>query len=239
MAINFADALMEAKRRAQLQGRPLSQQESAGIMEGWAESAAERTARGRALDLQKQGVTNQQDQFSQQLAFEKQRNADQMRIAEDQMKRDRISDTAGGLGEAAGTGIGAFFGGPVGALIGGTLGKTLGGKCIIVTACTYQDSPEVEIARLYRDKFLDGDQLRGYYCLAGLIVPIMEKSDMARRIVKKCLVDRLIDYGSAQLGITEKPSLRSSAIVSRLFLAAIKAIGIVIPRYVRENGEVF
>jgi hypothetical protein len=96
-----------------------------------------------------------------------------------------IGRTGGGLLGAAGTGaaIGAAIPG-VGPLAGAGIGaatygateliSSVTGGCIIVTACHGPDSPEVDIARQYRDKYLDDDTLRGYYMLAELIVPFMK-----------------------------------------------------------------
>jgi len=66
--LNFAQALMEAKRRAQLSGRPLSRQEAAGIAEGYAESASSRLARAKALSLQEQQMGTQASQFEKSQA---------------------------------------------------------------------------------------------------------------------------------------------------------------------------
>jgi len=54
MALNFSQALMEAKRRAQLSGRPLSRQEASGIAEGYANTASERLARAKTVALQEE-----------------------------------------------------------------------------------------------------------------------------------------------------------------------------------------
>jgi hypothetical protein len=112
-------------------------------------------------------------------------------------------------------------------------------RCIIVTACTGRNSPEVEIARKYRDRFLDADQLRGYYALAEMVVPVLERNKKARQNVKKWLVDRLIDYGEYRIGLKQRKPLWSSVAVSKVFLATIKAIGMILPEYVRANGEVY
>lgn len=111
--------------------------------------------------------------------------------------------------------------------------------CIIITACTSPDSYEVEIARKFRDKFLDADQLRGYYALAERIVPMLERNENARKNVKKWLVDRLIDYGAYHLGLKDTRPRWSSVAVARVFLKTIKIAGMILPRYVRANGEVF
>ena len=117
--------------------------------------------------------------------------------------------------------------------------QDLGGGCIIVTACTDRNSPEVEITRKYRDRFLDADQLRGYYVLAERVVPLLERNETARKNVKKWLVDRLIDYGSHRLDLKKKRPALMSYVVAKMFLATIKTIGMIVPQYVRTNGEVY
>ena len=156
--------------------------------------------------------------------------------------------TVGGavVGAGATWAAGAMMGAPagpvgiaVGAVVGGVVGLVTGGKrCLIVTACTDSNSYEVEIARIYRDTYLDEQQLRGYYCLAEKIVPILERNEKVRKSVKKWLVDRLIDYGEYRIGLKSSPRILSY-IISKIFLGLIKAIGMTIPRYVRVNGEVF
>lgn len=58
MALNqtFTDALMNLRRKAQLQGRPLTQAETAGITQGMAESASDRLAKSKAAELGQQTV---------------------------------------------------------------------------------------------------------------------------------------------------------------------------------------
>ncbi len=73
--LNFTDALMEAKRRAQLQGRPVTQQEAAGLSEGIATSAADRSFKSESLALAKQGQAAQEKQFAEQLATTKEQFA--------------------------------------------------------------------------------------------------------------------------------------------------------------------
>ena len=147
-------------------------------------------------------------------------------------------------GAAAGAAVGSVVPG-VGTVVGGVVGGIVGGvtgliksKCIIVTACTDRHSPEVEIAREFRDKFLDADQRRGYYMIAGKIVPFIESNGTVRRLVKKWLVNRLVDYGAVVLGLKPIMALRSSWIVSRLFLTLIRAVGKTRVQFIR-NGEVY
>ena len=52
--LNFTDALMESKRRARLQGREVTQQEAAGISEGVAKSAGDRSVQIEQLAQNKQ-----------------------------------------------------------------------------------------------------------------------------------------------------------------------------------------
>lgn len=110
--------------------------------------------------------------------------------------------------------------------------------CIIVTACTDRNSYEVEVTRQYRDKYLTQTQLRGYYWAAEKLVPTIENNMTVRTLVKKHLVDRLVDYGEMKLGLKDNCKL-SSKIVSNLFLGLIKTVGIIIPEYTRLNGEVY
>lgn len=67
--LNFTDQLAEAKRRARLQGRPLSEQETAGISEGVAAGASDRVQKGKALALSEEQVANQKEQFGENLAL--------------------------------------------------------------------------------------------------------------------------------------------------------------------------
>jgi len=112
------------------------------------------------------------------------------------------------------------------------------GLCIIVTACTDPHSPEVEIAREYRDKFMDLDQIRGYYMLAEKVVPLIKRSNIFKRIVKRVLVDSLVDYGKSALGKQEQNPRLFSKIVSRGFLWLCRKVGQTRETFTRCNGEV-
>lgn len=108
--------------------------------------------------------------------------------------------------------------------------------CIIVTACTDRNSPEVELTREYRDRFLSPEQLRGYYMIAETILPYVKKH---KTFVKRILVDNLIEYGRYALDKTsDKPSLKSR-IITRTFLYLCKAVGRTRKQFIRANGEVF
>jgi hypothetical protein len=78
----FTEQLMAAKQRARLQGRPISQQETAGIAQGQAESAADRTTKAKSLELQEQSIANQQSQFAEQLAAQKLQYASSYALSE-------------------------------------------------------------------------------------------------------------------------------------------------------------
>jgi len=108
--------------------------------------------------------------------------------------------------------------------------------CIIITACTDTHSPEVEIAREYRDRFLTPDQLRGYYMIAEKILPFVTKH---KGFFKKYLVDNLIEYGRYALDKTsDKPSI-PSRIITRLFIGLCWTVGQTRKSFVRANGEVY
>jgi hypothetical protein len=62
--LNFSEALAEAKRKAALQGREVTQQEAAGLSEGIAETAASNAANLEAL-------AQSEEQFEQSLAEQK------------------------------------------------------------------------------------------------------------------------------------------------------------------------
>ena len=127
---------------------------------------------------------------------------------------------------------------PGGALL--TLIKNgIDSACMIVTACTSRQSPEVEIAREYRDKFLTRRQLRGYYMLAEKIVPRMHRSPRLTRLIKRWLVDPLIVYGRHALVKTAPPPWRYERIIATAFLALIGCIGRTRKQFTRANGEVY
>ena len=136
-----------------------------------------------------------------------------------------------------GAAAGAAVGGPVGAVAGGIAGWFSGGGCIIVTACTDRHSPEVEIAREYRDKFLDPVTLRGYYMIAEKVVPVITRFSLVKWFVKRFLVDNLIAYGRHALdkGPRPKPTARA---VTKVFLRLCGSIGSRRASFVRCNGEI-
>ena len=141
----------------------------------------------------------------------------------------------GGLGGAV---LGFAAGGPVGGIIGAISGIFGGGGCIIITACTDTHSPEVKIAREYRDKYLSQETLRGYYSIAESLVPSMIINPEFKHFVKKHLVDHFIAYGKYKLGYSKKMPWRS-ALITKAFLKICNLHGKSLPYYIRCNGEVW
>jgi hypothetical protein len=98
-------------------------------------------------------------------------------------------------------------------------------RCIIVSACTSRDSYEVNVARKFRDRYMDEETLTGYYALCVFIVPFIHKHRLFKRIVKSALVDRLVDYGEWRMEM--KPAMRfsTSRFVKRTFLGLCRHVG--------------
>ncbi|HSW40415.1 MAG TPA: hypothetical protein VLL97_13080 [Acidobacteriota bacterium] len=77
------NALMELRRQALMQGRPLAESEMQGVVQqGMAESA-------------------RQNAMFEQLALAKKEAADQYKVAKKAMKRDQRNGIIGGIGNAA------------------------------------------------------------------------------------------------------------------------------------------
>jgi len=220
---NFTDKLMEAKRRARLMGRPLHRSEVAGISAGYAQTASERLARRKQLSLQERSLDIQERGMEEEL-----------KAAGEARKTER-KQTAGTIaGGAAGWAIGAKIGsvgGPLGMAIGAGIGGIIGGGCIIISACTDPDSYEVNIAREYRDSYMSLEELIGYYTLARLVVPIMPK-----KLVKRYLVDRLVDYGEVILERKKRLRFTSSYWITTGFLKLCEGIGSL---YIWRRMEVY
>ncbi len=218
--LNFSDALKSVQDKDRLRGIKTPPSTIASIAEGYSENAASRLTKIRSLELQKE----QQDEQKRQFAVEEARNEQDRRDAN---RAARKANQAGGY-TAAGTIIGAVagtaVGGPYGAAIGAAVGA-IAGSCIIISACTSKDSYEVNIAREFRDKYLSNTQLGGYYAIGIPVVKLIHKSHFFKLIVKKCLVDRLVDYGEWILGYKPKMRFRTSEIVTNSFLKLCGLIG--------------
>ena len=255
MALNFVEALMQAKRRAQLQGRPISQQEVRGITEGFAQNATEANLRERGLGLQEKGLEEQKSQFGQTLVQHKYEVELERKTAEEAKEDEKKRAIATGVGAIGGAIGGSFIPG-VGTLVGAAIGSAIGpaayeidpfkaisppnvlSKCIIISSCTSPNSNEVQIAREYRDKFMTEEMLTGYYFLCGLFVPFILKYKPIKMIFKKLLVDRLIDYGEWRMDYRKKRKYLTSALVTRVFLSSCYALGRGINRYLEvQHGQ--
>jgi hypothetical protein len=115
---------------------------------------------------------------------------------------------------------------PIDTLFGGKdnwFSKAVG--CIIISACTSPDSYEVKIARKYRDRYMSLAELTGYYALCPYVVLHIHKHPLVKRIVKKVLVDRLVDYGEWKLGMKAEMKYRTSGAVKTMFLGLCRMIG--------------
>lgn len=215
----FTDALGSMRRKAQLSGRPLSKQETAGAVAGMAETASTRLYRGR-----------QSQQEQQRIDLAEKSDERQYDIAKKTAKQDKRRDTATGVigGAAAGAYIGSAIPG-VGTVIGGAVGAVVGfvsSKCIIISACTSPDSYEVEISRRYRDKHMSEYELIGYYTIAPTVAGWIHRHRPVKRLIKSQLVDRMVDYGEWIFNI--KPEMKNpvlSKFVTKSFLSLCRIIG--------------
>jgi hypothetical protein len=110
---------------------------------------------------------------------------------------------------------GGFFGG----------GGFLGLGCIIISACTSPTSYEVNIARQYRDKYMDVTTRAGYYGLSEVVVPFIHRYGPFKRFLKKWLVGSIVDHSECVLGHKSAPRSRVSAPIMINFLRLCRLIG--------------
>lgn len=237
----YGRALATARRRARLSGRRLSTQETAGITRGFAETASQRLARAKGIELQERTITQRGELQTEQLAHMKgmqtalfghqtglqtrgfefatgEREAGQTwktgesaldRAHREQLARQQITSQESIASQQRG-------------LQREPLGHSV---CIIITACTSPKSYEVNIAREYRDTILDDITLGGYYALCQIVVPFIQKVVWFRGLVKKILVDRLVDYLEVALNYKNKTELMTSGLISKGFSSFCHAIG--------------
>jgi len=109
----------------------------------------------------------------------------------------------------------------------GMAGGDSSGLCIIITVCTDADSGMIDIARKFRDKHLDDMTLGGYYAIAKIVVPFLKRSELFRKITKRFLVNRLIDYAVVHLLVHPEwdYGYRTSKYVTKCFLGLCSLIG--------------
>ncbi len=216
----FVEALTELKRKSKLMGRAPSTREISAVSEGYFADAATRLAQQKQLELQERGLTQTKELAEKELGLYRERFEAEKEAAAAATARSQRQM----IGMGVGAGIGFAVGGPPGALIGGTIGAAVGG-CIIVSTCTSRYSYETNITRQVRDQYLGPITLSGYYTLGNLIVPWIKKSPLIKKIIKKYLVDRLIDYGECLLKYKQKPKYFTSKVVTETFLGLCYAIG--------------
>jgi hypothetical protein len=89
----FTEQLADVKRRAQLQGRPISQREVAGVAQGQAQTAADRTIKAEQLALQKESIANSKEQFQKQLSAQGSQFATQLAAQKEQFEKSYKLDT--------------------------------------------------------------------------------------------------------------------------------------------------
>lgn len=223
---DFIEALTELKRKSKLMGRPASRREVSAVSEGYFAQASERLARQKQFELQERELSQSKELAEKQLGLQRERLEAEKEAAAEAKGRVMRQSIMG----AAGAGIGAYMaagtavGGPTGAAIGLAVGMAVGG-CIIVSACTSRYSYETDITRQVRDQYLGPITLSGYYALGGVVVPWIKKSPFIKRMIKRFLVDRLIDYGECLLEYKQKPKFRTSKIVTEIFLGLCYGIG--------------
>jgi hypothetical protein len=141
-----------------------------------------------------------------------------------------------GLLSKLGSGSGTGGGGAAGATTG-MMGMTGAGYCIIVSTCTDMDSEQVNMARWYRDSFLDKETLRGYYMLSELVVPVLLQHDNYKKSVKNYFVDSMMEYFEYLFGI--RPICSDMAKQETIeFLNVCYEIGKDESSFTRINGEV-
>ncbi len=94
MAMNFVQALSDARRRAQLTGRPLSAQEVSGIASGYFQDAAARNDAARRTNIAQAGQTTaekaqaaQESQFAQKLSDERDALAKNLALKEKELEQ--------------------------------------------------------------------------------------------------------------------------------------------------------
>lgn len=154
------------------------------------------------------------------------------------LSKDAADVTGGALGGAL-TGFVASGFNPLGALVGGIFGGVGSkNKCVIVTAATSPDSIEVDMAREFRDKFVDRTTLRGYFMVAEWLVPTMQENEIVKTLVKEHLVDSLTRYAEWKLGYTKEHPSVVDCVVVRNFLSFCRDLGSTVKEFIRQDGEV-
>jgi len=117
--------------------------------------------------------------------------------------------------------------------------------CIIVTACCGgRNHPMLVPFRAYRDEFMSPTVLRGYYILADLIVPLMEKCGWFKELIFVYLVKNLLLYVDREIrkgkfAYKATYSFLRACMIALLFREVCRGLGKTRKQYTRSNGEVF
>lgn len=120
MQINsFIEALTEAKRKAQMAGRPVSEQEVRAVSGRHFARQGEELARQKRLQLQERGLKVQEKLGTKSLALARDRFEAEKEAAREARRRDKLRRITG----LAGLGVGLAAGGPTGAMIGLTVAE--------------------------------------------------------------------------------------------------------------------
>ncbi len=142
-----------------------------------------------------------------------------------------------GMGALAGTLIFPGVGTGVGALIGGAGGAISGGLCILHEASYGTDSPEVAIARRFRDTYLSTAQKRAYYALYEDVASTMRRDPTYRAHIRHTLTDRLVRVGASMLRVPYAPLEPGDLETAESFLEQLRVVGAQMGPYQRRSGE--
>ena len=170
------------------------------------------------------------------IRMDESRLEEQKRTTDIQAQMAKEANEPPGIGQSLlqagiGGGIGAYMaagtalGGPLGAVGGAIIAFAASRGCIIISACTNPDSYEVDLARNFRDRFMGPETLTGYYALAAILAPMIDKYKAVRWFVYRMLVKRLVDYGEWVFGHKSKTARPLSKIISKTFLELCGKIG--------------
>jgi hypothetical protein len=118
------------------------------------------------------------------------------------------------------------------------VGDWVDDTCIIVSACHGRDSLEVDVARMFRDLFLDPETLRGYYMIAEQVVPVMERFPRYKEYIRRNIVDPIIEFGKSFFNGNSSVTPESVQVTGQ-FLSMCAVLGGTAESYTRKNGEVF
>lgn len=249
--MSFYDALRQVKQGGRVGGKTPKQiqAETKAVSEGYFANVNEKNARAEQLKNQKAEIDQRktltqmdidaaasrqaetlaadQAKWSTQLAEQK-RSAQALETQRakelSEAKSTREAQMAAAEDARASEKVGTFIEYGLGALeVASSIKSSF---CIIVTACTDRYSPEVDITREFRDRYMGPTSLAGYYRVAQYVVPIIERVNILKRLTKKVLVDRLIDYGEWILEKKGRRKYRTSRMVANLFLDLCSYVGV-------------